>query len=84
MSNLPLLVLISGPPGAGKSTLANALSAQLELPLLSMDLVKSGVAFTMTGAPLTSALPASAARPAKPRFWPATRWSGYASNTGSA
>jgi predicted kinase len=49
MGNLPLLVLISGPPGAGKSTLAAALSAQLELPLLSIDLVKSGVAWTIMG-----------------------------------
>ena len=49
MPNLPLLVLISGPPGAGKSTLAVALSARLELPLLSIDQVKGGVAFTMTG-----------------------------------
>ena len=49
MPSLPLLVLISGPPGASKSALAVVLSAQLELPLLSIDLVKTGVAWTMTG-----------------------------------
>jgi predicted kinase len=46
---LPLLVIVSGPPGAGKSTFAQELSARLGVPLLSMDLVKGGAAFTMTG-----------------------------------
>ncbi len=37
-------VLVSGLPGAGKSTLATALAAELGLPLLSRDAVKEGVA----------------------------------------
>ena len=47
MATLPLLLLISGPPGAGKSTLAQALSERLGLMLISMDQVKAGIAFTM-------------------------------------
>lgn len=34
------LVLVSGAPGAGKSTLAGPLAAQLGLPLLSKDVIK--------------------------------------------
>jgi predicted kinase len=34
------LVLVTGPPGAGKSTLAGPLAAALRLPLLSKDMIK--------------------------------------------
>lgn len=36
-SNLPPLVIVSGTPASGKSTLARQLSATLRLPLLSKD-----------------------------------------------
>jgi predicted kinase len=42
-------VLVSGPPGAGKSTLAQALSGHLGLPVLSMDLIKAGVTSSIAG-----------------------------------
>ena len=50
-ADVPLLVLVSGPPGAGKSTLAQALSQRLGLMLISMDLLKAGIAFTMASEP---------------------------------
>jgi predicted kinase len=40
----PILVLITGAPGAGKSTLASILSARLGLPLVRRDDIKSGIA----------------------------------------
>ncbi len=50
-----------------------ALSARLEPPLSSVEQVKSAVSSTQTGAPLTRGLSASAALPAKLRFWLHTR-----------
>ncbi len=37
------IVLVSGPPGAGKSTLAGPLAAALALPLFSKDLIKERI-----------------------------------------
>lgn len=40
----PLLILVSGPPGAGKTTLATQLAERLTLPLLSIDTLKASIA----------------------------------------
>jgi len=37
------LVIVSGPPGAGKSTLAGPLAAELALPLLAKDVIKESL-----------------------------------------
>lgn len=36
----PAVILVNGPPGAGKTTLARALSRHLRLPLFSKDVIK--------------------------------------------
>jgi len=40
---LPLLVVVSGVPGGGKTTLARRLAAELRLPHLNRDLVRDGI-----------------------------------------
>jgi predicted kinase len=40
---LPPLIIISGPPGAGKTTLARDISHQLGLPMLSKDMFKEAI-----------------------------------------
>jgi predicted kinase len=40
----PLLVIVSGAPGSGKTTLATALAEELQLPLLARDTLKEAIA----------------------------------------
>ena len=40
MTGLPRLVVVTGPPGAGKTTIAAALRTRLRLPLIAKDTVK--------------------------------------------
>jgi adenylate kinase family enzyme len=42
----PLLVLISGVPGGGKTTLARSLADHLIVPHLNKDVVRDGLWFT--------------------------------------
>jgi predicted kinase len=42
-SDLPLLVLVHGPPGSGKTTVARSLAAELGLPLFAKDDVKEAL-----------------------------------------
>lgn len=36
----PLYVVISGPPGSGKTTLATGIAQEMRLPLFAKDLIK--------------------------------------------
>jgi hypothetical protein len=55
------VVLVSGMPGAGKSTLAGPLAAALRLPLLSKDLIKETMHDGLNGAGRDPGTPADLA-----------------------
>ena len=40
MTHAPLFVVVSGPPGSGKTTLATGLAQEMGLPLIAKDLIK--------------------------------------------
>lgn len=44
---LPLLVIVAGRPGAGKSTLARQLAKRIHCPLISRDAIKEGLVNTL-------------------------------------
>lgn len=45
----PALIVVSGPPGSGKTTLAEPLARSLGWPLLSRDAIKQGMVFSHPG-----------------------------------
>ncbi|MGH2806032.1 MAG: AAA family ATPase, partial [Actinomycetota bacterium] len=42
-SAMELLIIVAGPPGAGKSTIARPLAAALDVPLLDKDMMKEAL-----------------------------------------
>lgn len=43
MTDAPLLVIVTGPPAAGKTTIARALAARLRLALIAKDTIKEAL-----------------------------------------
>ena len=41
--DLPLVVVVTGPPAAGKTTVARELAARLRLPLVAKDTIKEAL-----------------------------------------
>ncbi|MFI1658351.1 AAA family ATPase [Streptomyces sp. NPDC020472] len=51
MSNRPTLLVISGPPGTGKSTLARLLAERLGCPAVIRDEIKQGMVLNADPSP---------------------------------
>ena len=45
--NKPLLIIVSGRPGSGKTTLAGIIATEIRCPLISRDVIKEGYLNTM-------------------------------------
>lgn len=58
----PMVILVNGLPGAGKTTLARALSRRMRLPLFSKDVIKETHADVVGAEPVQD--------------WPQRRWNG--------
>jgi predicted kinase len=43
MRGAPVFIVVSGPPASGKSTLAPAVAAEFELPLVAKDIIKDAL-----------------------------------------
>lgn len=49
MTSAPTLIVVAGPPGSGKTTLAHKIAAEVGCPAICRDEIKEGMAHTVDG-----------------------------------